>query len=155
MTVYLYDISEKNIEMTSQLADENPNCKLYDMQVADARNIDRPDCSADAILLFGPLYHIVDYSERHDALKECLRLLKPNGILFCAAITRYATTLWAITTYGMKNDLLGDSDFIEMITRELKDGQHIKKLNSAYKGLGRSFLFATRTKNRDRNGWIQ
>lgn len=140
-SVYLYDISEKNIEMAAGLADEYPNCSLADMQVSDAREIDRPDSSADAILLFGPLYHIVEYAERQEALKECFRLLKPNGILFCAAITRYATTLWATTTYGAGNDLLGDKDFIEMVTRELEDGQHIKKPNTAYQGIGRSFFY--------------
>lgn len=139
-TVYLYDLSKKNIEMAAQLAPEYPACTLVDAQVADARNIQRPDCSADAILLLGPLYHIVEYAERQEALEECHRLLKPNGLLFCAAITRYATALWATTTYGLSNDLLGDNDFLEMITRELTDGQHIKKPNSTYKGLGRSFF---------------
>jgi len=139
-SVFLYDIAEKNIEMAAELASEYPNCKLTDMKVSDARSIDCPDGSADAILLFGPLYHIVDYSERQEALKECFRLLKPEGVLFCAAITRYATTLWATTTYGLKNELLGDKDFIEMITRELKDGQHIKKPDAAYHGIGRSFF---------------
>ena len=138
--VYLYDISEKNIEMAEQLATEYPDCTLRAMEVADARSIDRPDASADAVLLFGPLYHIVEYDERQSALKECHRLLKPNGLLFSAGITRYATTLWAITTYGLKNEFLGDSDFVEMITRELADGQHIKKSNTSYKGMGRSFF---------------
>ena len=138
--VYLYDISEKNIDMAERLAAEYPGYALAAREVADARSVRRPDASADAVLLFGPLYHIVEYDERQNALKECFRLLKPNGLLFSAAITRYATTLWAITTYGLKNELLGDADFIEMITRELADGQHIKKPDTKYKGMGRSFF---------------
>ena len=110
-SVHLFDISEKNIEMAQELQSEYPGCKLQGMVVADARKIDMPDESADAILLCGPLYHIVDYSERQEALRECHRLLKANGLLFSAAITRYATTLWATTTYATENHLLGDADF--------------------------------------------
>lgn len=136
--VFLYDISEKNIEMAHTLTPEFPN-KLKTMEVADARSINMPDESADAILLFGPLYHIVDYSERQLALKECCRLLKPNGLLFTAAITRFATTLWAVTTYG-KNDLLDELEFYEMIELEINNGDHIKNPNSHYKGMGRSYF---------------
>jgi ubiquinone/menaquinone biosynthesis C-methylase UbiE len=138
--VHLYDISEKNIDMAGEMAKEYSGYTLKTMQVADAREIDQPDESADAIILFGPLYHIVEYEERQAALSECYRLLKKGGVLFTAAITRYATTLWAITTYGIKNDFLGEPAFLEMIKRELKDGQHIKNPESKYTGMGRSFF---------------
>lgn len=54
---------------------------LKESKVADARSIDRPDCSADAILLFGPLYHIIEPEERMLCLNECYRLLKPKPLL--------------------------------------------------------------------------
>jgi ubiquinone/menaquinone biosynthesis C-methylase UbiE len=138
--VYLYDISEKNIEMADDLQDEYKSVTLEAMEVADARSINRPDSSADVILLFGPLYHIVEYKERQEALKECYRLLKPDGKLFTAAITKYATLLWAITVYGVKNNLLDEPEFMEMIERELKDGQHIRNPESSYRGMGRSYF---------------
>lgn len=134
--LYLYDISEKNIEMSYDLGAEY-GLTLKTAEVADARSIERPDASADAILLFGPLYHIVDSGERQLCLKECYRLLKPNGLLFTAAITRYATTLWAITTYD-KNALLDESAFYDMIKNEITTGEHIKNTNSRYRGIGRS-----------------
>jgi len=137
-TVYLYDISDRNIEMAGEMSNEYPDYKIEHMEACDARSINRPDNSADAILLMGPLYHIVEYSERMLALKECFRLLKSNGFLFSAAITRYSYTLWAVTTYGLSNDLLGESEAKEMIARDLLDGQHIK--NPKYKGMGRSFF---------------
>ncbi|MCL2671750.1 MAG: class I SAM-dependent methyltransferase [Clostridiales bacterium] len=137
--VFLYDISCRNIEVAKELSDAYTN-KLKAIELADARSINRPNESADAILLFGPLYHIVDYAERQLALAECYRLLRPGGLLFTAAITRYATTLWAITTYGTKNRLLEEAAFCEMIEHEIKTGQHIKNLASAYRGMGRSFF---------------
>jgi ubiquinone/menaquinone biosynthesis C-methylase UbiE len=147
--VYLYDISEKNIEMANDLQGEYENAKLETKEIADARNINRPDNSADAILLFGPLYHIVEYDERQAALKECYRLLKPNGKLFTATITKYATLLWAITVYGVKNDLLDEDEFMGMIRRELQDGQHIRNEKSKYRGMGRSYFHVPETLDKE------
>jgi ubiquinone/menaquinone biosynthesis C-methylase UbiE len=139
--VYLYDLSEKNVEMAKEMGQEIPEYSLKKIEVADARKIDQPNCSADVILLFGPLYHIVDFQERQEALKESYRLLKPGGKIFTAVITRYATILWAISTFGIKHELLCEKEFMGMIEREIKDGQHIKNINSKYTGLGRSFFY--------------
>ena len=80
--VHLFDISEKNIEMSSELMKEYPGCSLAAAEVCDARSIHRPDKSADAVLLMGPLYHIVEKTERISCLNECGRLLKNSGVLF-------------------------------------------------------------------------
>ena len=137
--VYLYDISETNIKLATELSKEY-SCSLMGMVVTDARSIERPPESADAILLFGPLYHIVEYNERQLCLQECYRLLKPGGMLYTAAITRYATLLWATTVYGESNRLLEENAFYEMIEHEIKTGHHIKNPESAYRGMGRSYF---------------
>ena len=137
--VYLYDISETNIKMAMDLSKEYA-CSPKAMEIADARTIVRPPETADAVLLFGPLYHIVDYEERQLCLKECLRLLKPGGLLFTAAITRYATLLWATTVYGSDSSLLDENAFFEMIAHEVQTGHHIKNPESAYRGIGRSYF---------------
>ena len=54
---------------------------LAAMEVADARSIPRPDQSAGAVLLMGPLYHITERGERLSALREAKRLLRPGGTL--------------------------------------------------------------------------
>jgi SAM-dependent methyltransferase len=58
--------------------------------VGDARELDLPDASVDAVLLLGPLYHLVTRAERMDAIREAARVLRPGGPLFAAAITRWA-----------------------------------------------------------------
>lgn len=142
--VHLFDLSTKNIEMSAELSKEYPNTSLCAAEVSDARNINRPDNSADAILLMGPLYHIVDKDERIACLNESRRLLKRNGVLFTAAITPYATLLWATTVFGTDNYLLNDEDFMNMIERELTDGEHIKKEGGAYTGIGRSHFHSAK-----------
>lgn len=48
------------------------------------------DGSFDAVLLMGPLYHLLDEEERLRALSEARRVVKPGGPLFAAFITRFA-----------------------------------------------------------------
>ncbi len=122
--VYLYDIAEKNIEMSDELG-QTCGLTLKAAEVADARSIPRPAESADAILLFGPLYHIVEKAERQLCLQECGRLLKPGGLLFAAAITCYATTLKYVRTYD-QNALLDEPEFYTMLETEVKTGLHTK-----------------------------
>lgn len=136
---YLFDISETHIDMATERS-KGCACPLKGIEIADARSIGQPSESADAILLFGPMYHIVEYGERQLCLGECLRLLKPGGLLFTAAITRYATLLWATAEYGQGNSLLDENAFFEMVEHEIKTGHHIKSPESSYRGMGRSYF---------------
>ena len=61
--------------------------------VGDARAIDLPDASADAVLLLGPLYHLSGRADRIAAVREAARILRPGGPLFAAAISRWATRI--------------------------------------------------------------
>ena len=137
-TVHLFDISEKNIEMSEILGNEYPKYTLAAAEVGDARDINRPNNSADAVLLMGPLYHITEKAERLACINECRRLLKKNGYLFTAAITPYATLLWATTVYGKNNQLLEEDSFMDMVSHELLTGEHIRSNKSAYRGIGNS-----------------
>lgn len=47
------------------------------------------DNSFDIVLCFGPLYHLVRYEDRKNCIKECLRVLKQDGILAIAYISRF------------------------------------------------------------------
>lgn len=44
----------------------------------------------DAVLMLGPLYHLLSHTERVQAIQEAMRVLKPHGRLFGAFITRFA-----------------------------------------------------------------
>jgi SAM-dependent methyltransferase len=46
--------------------------------------------SQDAVLLLGPLYHLVDESERIAAIEAALNYLRPGGTLFLAFVTVHA-----------------------------------------------------------------
>ena len=69
---------------------------LVTAEVGDARRLTQADGSVDAVLLLGPLYHLVGRAERVAALVEARRVLRPGGVLLAAAIGRFMAVLdWA------------------------------------------------------------
>ena len=137
--VHLFDLFEKNIEMSELLRPEYSGCELKAAEVCDARSVPRNDESADVILLMGPLYHITDSEERAKALKECYRLLKKGGKIYSAALTPFSCLLHNITVYSPFEEgghrWLEDEGFIHMIERELDDGCHVNPNNEVYSGI--------------------
>lgn len=136
--VHLFDLSEKNIEMSDMLADEYRGYKLASKEVCDARSVPRRSSVADAILLMGPLYHITDHEERIKALRESYRLLKHGGKIYTAALTPFSCLLHNITVYSPDSEYnrLEDPLFIRMVERELVDGCHVNPDHKYYKGIG-------------------
>lgn len=62
-------------------------------EVGDARRLAQSDDSVDAVLLLGPLYHLVERQHRLLALSEARRVLRSGGLLFAAGIGRFAALL--------------------------------------------------------------
>jgi SAM-dependent methyltransferase len=85
----------------------------------DARRLVEADASADAVLLLGPLYHLVERAERLEALREARRALRPGGRLIAAGVSRFASAL-----DGLFHGELDDPTFQAIVDRDLTDGQH-------------------------------
>lgn len=118
--VHLFDLAEEHI----RLAKVNENAQiLEEAAVADARSIPRESATADAILLFGPLYHIVERAERAKCLAECRRLLKPGGKLFTANITCFSTALKYTECYDWRPALDAEETY-HMIESTVRTGLH-------------------------------
>ena len=130
--------------MSGELSAEYPHVSLRSAAVCDARSVPRPDKSADAILLMGPLYSITEYEERILAIKESHRLLKDDGILFSAALTPYSVLIPRIAIYrktgASKKAELDDPAVISAIERALADGCYINPGRKIASGLGSSHL---------------
>ncbi|KAF5599506.1 s-adenosyl-L-methionine-dependent methyltransferase [Fusarium pseudoanthophilum] len=65
---------------------------LASISVGDALEaIPLTNDSYDAVLLLGPLYHLLEESERKQAVENALRLAKPQGgLVFCAFVSKEA-----------------------------------------------------------------
>jgi ubiquinone/menaquinone biosynthesis C-methylase UbiE len=116
---HLVDLVPKHIEQAKQAAIHYPDVLLSSMTVGDARQLKFADHSVDAVLMLGPLYHLVRSADRHAALREALRVLQPGGVLIVEAISRYLPLIKVLT-----RDMLEDVRLAPLVTQTLQTGQH-------------------------------
>ena len=117
--VRLIDALPLHVELAAKSFDAHQNRALASASVGDARKLDEPDQSADVVLLMGPLYHLTARADRLEALREAHRVLRPGGIVFAAAISRFASLL-----DGLARNLIDDPAFYEILKTDLATGQH-------------------------------
>ena len=67
-----------------------------DAAVGDARFLDLADESVDVVLLLGPIYHLREREDRLRALAEAARVVRSGGLVYVAAISRWAARLHGI-----------------------------------------------------------
>eukprot|EP00742_Colponemidia_sp_Colp-10_P009918 GILJ01010854.1.p1 GENE.GILJ01010854.1~~GILJ01010854.1.p1 ORF type:complete len:271 (+),score=40.60 GILJ01010854.1:99-911(+) len=116
---HLFDIVPRHIEQAKEEAAKE-KAQLATCAVGDARNVERPSESADAVLLLGPLYHLHAENDRQKVLREALRVLKPGGVVFCAGISRFSSLL-----DGLVQKRIDDEVFREDIVKNVLDtGKH-------------------------------
>jgi ubiquinone/menaquinone biosynthesis C-methylase UbiE len=121
--VHLIDPVELHLEQARSFA-AGSGIQLASVARGDARRLDVPSRSADAVLLLGPLYHLVEHADRLQALREARRILKAPGVLFAAAISRFASLLDGLSTGSFR-----DAEFREIVAADLACGQHRNPTN--------------------------
>lgn len=115
-TVHVVDPVPRHVEQARTLAGPG---RSITAEVGDARRLSVADGSVDAVLLLGPLYHLTERSDRVLALEEAARAVRPGGLVFVAAISRFASLL-----DGLSRGFLFDPEFRSIVERDLVDGQH-------------------------------
>jgi ubiquinone/menaquinone biosynthesis C-methylase UbiE len=118
-TVHLLDGFEAHIDAARSASAAQPAAPLASATVGDARALPFGDASADAVLLLGPLYHLIEAGDRATALAEAHRVLRPGGRLFGAAISRFASTI-----DGLRAGAIFDPRFEAIVEGDLRDGVH-------------------------------
>ena len=116
--VHLVDPVALHVEQARQVAGADPAAS-FSAALGDARELAEPDESQDAVLLFGPLYHLIVPADRRQALAEARRVLVPGGRLLAMAVCRFASLL-----DGLYEGWLDDPVFRPIVDQDLVDGQH-------------------------------
>jgi ubiquinone/menaquinone biosynthesis C-methylase UbiE len=116
--VHLVDPVPLHVEQARQAAGTGP-AAAFSAALGDAWKLAEPDQSQDAVLLFGPLYHLTEAAHRRQALTEARRVLRPHGRVLAMAVSRFASLL-----DGLYQGWLGDPGFRPIVDQDLADGQH-------------------------------
>jgi ubiquinone/menaquinone biosynthesis C-methylase UbiE len=97
--------------------------RLADIAVAgigDARSLDYPDDTFDMALLLGPLYHLIERTDRLQALREARRVTKTGKPIVVAAINRFASAI-----DNLHSGTIDDPEFRAIAERDIVDGVHL------------------------------
>lgn len=116
--VHLVDPVPRHVERAQELSNalEAP---LVRAELGDACALAVPEAAFDVVLLFGPLYHLIDRRDRVTALGEARRALVPGGLLLSAYISRFASAC-----DGIQEGALRDPAFAAIVEGDLTNGIH-------------------------------
>ena len=102
-----------------------------DTAVADARNLDLPEASMDAVLVMGPLYHLHDRDDRVTALREARSIARPGAPVLVSAISRWAPRL---PGYLCDRLYLRHPRMADVVARVEDDGQLLPLTTGGFTG---------------------
>lgn len=101
------ELVKHNLRVIEQKSDK---VKTFQGNAIDLKKFESD--TYDIVILFGPMYHLCEFSDQVRALKEAKRLLKKDGIIFVA----YCMNDYCVITHGFK-----DNNIKESIEKNLLD----------------------------------
>ena len=121
--VHLIDPAEFHIDAATKIS-ITENKPLASILLGDARKLPYDEEQFDLVLLFGPLYHLQEKEDRIKSIVEAQRVLKKDGVLLAATITRYASLF-----DGFWQGFIDDPAFENIVKQDLEDGNHFNPVN--------------------------
>lgn len=98
--IYLADLSEKLIQQAKEKLIERPNENIISCDVVNAIDLSIYDNEQfDVVLLFGPLYHLLEEKERNQCIREVHRVLKKDGLIFASFIPYLSGSIAIVDRY--------------------------------------------------------
>ncbi len=116
--LHLLDPVPLHVEQAAAAAAGQPE-HPFTVAVGDGRRLAEPDTSVDAVLLFGPLYHLTRRDERLAVLGEARRVLRPGGLALATAISRFGSLL-----DGVRQGYLADPAAFRIIEETVRTGRN-------------------------------
>ncbi len=103
--VTLADLSETLLSQAKKQKEEDKVQNLVSCDQVNATDLSRyKDNSFDVVLLFGPLYHLLENSERSACIKEIRRVLKTGGKVFASFIPHLSGSIALVQRFCWSPD---------------------------------------------------
>ena len=125
--VHLLDPSARHLALAQRASQDQPKSPIASVNLGDARSLDWTDASCDAVLLMGPLYHLTEADQRHKALSEARRVLRPAGVVIAVGINRFAHFIDSLV-----RGFIDDPESEQIVSRDLEEGQHRNPTSKDY-----------------------
>lgn len=115
--VCLADLSERLIGLAKEKKQQLHAENLISCDVVNAVDLSiYPSESFDVVLLFGPLYHLLDEDERNRCIREVHRVLKPEGVVFASFIPYLSGSIAIVDRFFFAPDQVGPENLREVFT---------------------------------------
>jgi len=112
-SVTAVDLSASLLEQATKRASEAGLDRLVRFVTADARDLSEiTETGFDAVLMMGPLYHLVEEADRKAALAQALQRLQSGGLIFSSFLSRL----------GVLSDLMRNNP------AWISDGVHVRSI---------------------------
>ena len=132
--MYLADLSSKLIDIAKEKCLKTDNKNVISCDVVNAIDLNKyEDNKFDVVLLFGPLYHLLEEAERIQCIKEVYRVLKKDGLVFAsfipylsgstAIIDRYFRHPEQVTIKNLK-EVFDSGRFNNAVTKGFQEGYY-------------------------------
>ena len=115
--VTLFDLSPENVKFARERA------STHDLSitaiVGDARDVDKViHRQFDHVLVMGPMYHLLEETDRVKAVNAALNLLKPGGTIFVSFINIFAGIIYYMKLAPECINLDSEKIFIEHVVAQ-------------------------------------
>ncbi len=118
--VTLADLSETLLSQAKKQKEEDKVQNLVSCDQVNATDLScYKDNSFDVVLLFGPLYHLLENSERSACIKEIHRVLKPGGKVFASFIPYLSGSIALLSRFYWRPEQVD----IDTLSEVFKSGQ--------------------------------
>ncbi len=117
--VHLVEPVDLHVKQAKEASKQQAETPIASVSLGDARSLHFREFSADAALLLGPLYHLIDEGDRLLALREAHRTLQNRGIIFAAGISRFAPLLDCFFQDKLSNPVSKD-----IVQNDIETGYH-------------------------------
>jgi arsenite methyltransferase len=127
------DQSDNNAAGTLTNAKIEGVAERIEVKTADMRQLPFPDCSFDVVVSSWAVHNLEAAADRHKALAEIMRVLKPNGRIVLADIINQAEYAEYFKQHGMANVKLHNNLLRDVVLKAVSFGSFAPSAVSADK----------------------